>query len=136
MGSWYHVFSSLPFSLQLFYTTSQSLIFLCFFYRLHYKPTSRCPENEPASPTKKLFSGQNKTRPRKRRKSSLFFVIHFIFISSGSAGPLIFPRDRGERKRKRAGHDGKGKDYWDTQREPLRTREDLPRGTFLDGYDF
>ena len=90
------------FSWEMIYTTSQSLIFLCFvffFSRLHYKPTSRCPGNEPASPTKKLFSGQNKTRPRERRKSSLFFATESIFRPSDwySPGRLKKKKARGAR---------------------------------------
>ena len=88
------------FSWEMIYTTSQSLIFLCFFFfRLHYKPTSLCPGNEPASPTKKLFSGQNKTRPRERRKSSLFFATQSIFIPSDwySPGRLKKKKARGAR---------------------------------------
>ena len=70
-----------------------------FFFRLHYKPTSLCPGNEPASPTKKLFSGQNKTRPRERRKSSLFFATQSIFIPSDwySPGRLKKKKARGAR---------------------------------------
>ena len=70
-----------------------------FFSRLHYKPTSRCPGNEPASPTKKLFSGQNKTRPRERRKSSLFFATESIFRPSDwySPGRLKKKKARGAR---------------------------------------
>ena len=70
-----------------------------FFFRLHYKPTSRCPGNEPASPTKKLFSGQNKTRPRERRKSSLFFATESIFRASDwySPGRLKKKKARGAR---------------------------------------
>ena len=88
------------FSWEMIYTTSQSLIFLCFFFsRLHYKPTSRCPGNEPACPTKKLFSGQNKTRPRERRKSSLFFATESIFRPSDwySPGRLKKKKARGAR---------------------------------------
>ena len=70
-----------------------------FFFRLHYKPTSLCPGNEPASPTKKLFSGQNKTRPRERRKWSLFFATQSIFIPSDwySPGRLKKKKARGAR---------------------------------------
>ena len=88
------------FSWEMICATSQSLIFLCFFFfRLHYKPTSRCPGNEPASPTKKLFSGQNKTRPRERRKSSLFFATESIFRPSDwySPGRLKKKKARGAR---------------------------------------
>ena len=72
---------------------------MVFFSRLHYNPTSRCPGNVPASPTKKLFSGQNKTRPRERRKSSLFFATQFIFIPSDwySPGRLKKKKARGAR---------------------------------------
>ena len=78
---------------------SPSSFYVFFFFRLHYKPTSLCPGNEPASPTKKLFSGQNKTRPRERRKSSLFFATQSIFIPSDwySPGRLKKKKARGAR---------------------------------------
>ena len=103
-----------------------------FFFRLHYKPTSLCPGNEPASPTKKLFSGQNKTRPRERRKWSLFFATQSIFIPSDwySPGRLKKKKARGTMGRRKV----IASSYWDTQQE-LR-RENHPYGTFLDCYDF
>ena len=122
------------FSWEMIYTTSQSLIFLCFFFfRLHYKPTSLCPGNEPASPTKKLFSGQNKTRPRERRKSSLFFATQSIFIPSDWYSP-------GRLKKKKACGA-----RWEGERLllaligiPSRSwgEGNHPCGTFLDCYDF
>ena len=96
----YHVFSSLLFFLEKWSTPQASpSSFYVFFFRLHYKPTSRCPGNEPASPTKKLFSGQNKTRPRERRKWSLFFATQSIFIPSDwySPGRLKKKKARGAR---------------------------------------
>ena len=104
-----------------------------FFFRLHYKPTCRCPGSEPASPTKKLFSGQNKTRPRERRKSSLFFATQSIFIPSDwySPGRLKKKKARGAR--------------WEGERLllaligiPSRSwgEGNHPCGTFLDCYDF
>ena len=78
---------------------SPSSFYVFFFSRLHYNPTSRCPGNVPASPTKKLFSGKNKTRRRERRKSSLFFATQFIFIPSDwySPGRLKKKKARGAR---------------------------------------
>ena len=88
-----------------------------FFLRndLHYKPvphlsmfffsgstTSRpavVREMNPPPPRKKLFSGQNKTRPRERRKSSLFFATESIFRPSDwySPGRLKKKKARGAR---------------------------------------
>ena len=97
----YHIFSSLLFFLEKWSVlqASPSSFYVFFFFRLHYKPTSRCPGNEPASPTKKLFSGQNKTRPRERRKSSLFFATESIFRPSDwySPGRLKKKKARGAR---------------------------------------
>ena len=89
------------FSWEMIYTTSQSLIFLCFFF-FSGSTTSRpavVREMNPPPPRKKLFSGQNKTRPRERRKSSLFFATQSIFIPSDwySPGRLKKKKARGAR---------------------------------------
>ena len=89
------------FSWEMIYTTSQSLIFLCFFF-FSGSTTSRpavVREMNPPPPRKKLFSGQNKTRPRVRRKSSLFFATQSIFIPSDwySPGRLKKKKARGAR---------------------------------------
>ena len=88
------------FSWEMIYTTSQSLIFLCFFFP--GSTTSRpavVREMNPPPPRKKLFSGQNKTRPRERRKSSLFFATESIFRPSDwySPGRLKKKKARGAR---------------------------------------
>ena len=121
------------FSWEMIYTTSQSLIFLCFFFfRLHYKPTSRCPGNEPASPTKKTLLGakQDPTEGATKIKPIFCYTVHFTLR-------LIFPREAKEKGSAR-GTMGRRKviasSYWDTQQE-LR-RENHPCGTFLDFYDF
>ena len=91
-----------------------------FFLRndLHYKPvphlsmfffsgstTSRpavVREINPPPPRKKLFSGQNKTRPRERRKSSLFFATESIFRPSDWYSPGRLKK----KKARRAGWEG------------------------------
>ena len=119
------------FSWEMIYTTRQSLIFLCFFFfRLHYKPTSRCPGNEPASPHEKN-SSRGKTRPdRGSDENQAYFLLHSSFFN-------LVPREAKEKESAR-GTMGRRKviasSYWDTQQE-LR-RENHPCGTFLDCYDF
>ena len=104
-----------------------------FFFRLHYKPTSRCPGNEPASPTKKTLLGakQDPTEGATKIKPIFCYTVHFYTLR------LIFPREAKEKESAR-GTMGRRKviasSYWDTQQE-LR-RENHPCGTFLDCYDF
>lgn len=89
----------LCFSVSCFFLIA--LCFLCFFF-FSGSTTSRpavVREMNPPSPRKKLFSGQNKTRPRLRRKSSLFFATQSIFIPSDwySPGRLKKKKERGAR---------------------------------------
>ena len=133
----YHVFSSLLFFLEKWSTlqASPSSFYVFFFFRLHYKPTSRCPGNEPASPTKKTLFGakQDPTEGATKIKPIFCYAVHFYTLR------LIFPREAKEKESAR-GTMGRRKviasSYWDTQQEPALMRENHPCGTFLDCYDF
>ena len=117
----------------LHYKPVPHLSMFFFFFRLHYKPTSRCPGNEPASPTKKTLLGakQDPTEGATKIKPIFCYAVHFYTLR------LIFPREAKEKESAR-GTMGRRKviasSYWDTQQE-LR-RENHPCGTFLDFYDF
>ena len=98
----YHVFSSLFFFLEKWSTLQASPSSFYVFFFFPGSTTSRpavVREMNPPPPRKKLFSGQNKTRPRERRKSSLFFATQSIFIPSDwySPGRLKKKKARGAR---------------------------------------
>ena len=122
----YHVFSSLLFFLEKWSTLQASpSSFYVFFFRLHYKPTSRCPGNEPASPTKKTLLGakQDPTEGATKIKPIFCYTVHFYTLR------LIFPREAKEKESAR-GTMGRRKviasSYWDTQQEPALRRENHP----------
>lgn len=95
-----------------------------FFFRLHYKPTSRCPGNEPASPTKKTLLGakQDPTEGATKIKPIFCYAVHFYTLR------LIFPREAKE-KESAQGRMGRRKviasSYWDTQQELRRGESSL-----------
>ena len=123
------------FSWEMIYTTSQSLIFLCFFFFFQ----APLQADQPLSgkwtrlPHEKTLLGakQDPTEGATKIKPIFCYTVHFYTLR------LIFPREAKEKESAR-GTMGRRKviasSYWDTQQE-LR-RENHPCGTFLDCYDF
>ena len=124
------------FSWEMIYTTSQSLIFLCFFFF-----QAPLQADQPLSgkwtrlPHEKTLLGakQDPTEGATKIKPIFCYTVHFYTLR------LIFPREAKEKESAR-GTMGRRKviasSYWDTQQEPALMRENHPCGTFLDCYDF